>query len=874
MFFNFHFKEVKDLAGIDVIKEYLVGMGLQDNFTDNFNRVIDDSSNKMGRFANTFAGKFAIAGVAVVSATAMANIAIGKFLGNMAKSDHAMEMYAKKIGKTKQEAVKLDTSLKAMGKTLEEVNSNAELKANFEQLQKDAEKVQPPDMSEGMKQIREIQFEFTRLKQNATYALNWIGYYLTKYLKDPIDKIQQGFKGLNDIVIKNMPKWTEKIAQVLSWVIRLGTTLMRGATTVFTAIKRIFDMIPKELKVVGAAIVGLGLLIRAGPIGQLIMILSAALLLLDDFYTYLDGGDALLGGLWQWLLDIWNLLKDSGAIDAFKKGFANALIFASGKINQAKEYLIELFNKFKESESVEKFINLIIRIKDLILELSKPILGIGESLYKAFTSVGKPAIDWFITKGLPKMIDFLSGIIEKVTDVIRWLNKFNGVEAIIWGIVGAFAAFKTITGVTSTLKKITESVEKFRYGLDLFKKGIRDIPGIVGKAKKAFSMLGVGANIKLIAIVGAIGLVIAAIVLIYKNWDKIKEKFGEVAEWMGEKIEAIKDFFIGLGNKIKDIFGGIGQWFKEKFSQAKEAIIKAFSPIGDYFSKVFENIGFIFSGVKALFSGNFQGAYDAVVAIWNNITGFWKKIFGMLPQPVQDAILKIMEVFAPIVEWFSNKVLAIIKAFSNIPAALKDTFINAVNAIKNVFSPIVDWFKEKVDQIKGFFGGIGDKVKGIFGGGKDKPDPDKPKPNPKPIGHAEGGVFFNKHEAEIAEDGAEAVIPLTKPNRAKEILSQIKNFISPEPKQPGGISSLDGIKQSLSQIVNVLSGVKNGLNEQQNISYTSTGGNVTINNITVSPQTHNKIYGSGNPETTANAINRNTINSTGLLLRNTQGVIG
>ena len=143
MLFNFHFKEVKDLAGIDVIKEYLVGMGLQDNFTDNFNRVIDDSSNKMGRFANTFAGKFAIAGVAVVSATAMANIAIGKFLGNMAKSDHAMEMYAKKIGKTKQEAVKLDTSLKAMGKTLEEVNSNVELKANFEQLQKMLKKYSP-----------------------------------------------------------------------------------------------------------------------------------------------------------------------------------------------------------------------------------------------------------------------------------------------------------------------------------------------------------------------------------------------------------------------------------------------------------------------------------------------------------------------------------------------------------------------------------------------------------------------------------------------------------------------------------------------------------------------------------------------------------
>lgn len=968
------------MASIDVIKEYLVSMGLQDNFTDNFNKVLDESENKMGRFANTFAGKFALAGVAVVSVTAMANVAIGKFLGNMAKSDLAMEMYAKSIGKTKQEATRLDTTLKAMGRTIEEINSNAELKMNFKKLQKDTEKVQPPDMSEGMKQIREIQFEFVRLKQNATYALNWVGYYLTKYLKDPIEKIQEGFKGLNDIVIKNMPKWTDNIAKVLSWVVRLGTTLIRGATTVYTAIKRIFDMIPRELKIVGAAIIGLGLLIRAGPIGKLVMIITGLLLLLDDFYTYINGGDALLGGFWQKLIDIYETLKNSGAIDKFKEAMTNAFEFASKVIVRLKDYVIELFNKFKESGSIEKFLILISRLIELIKVIGEPLKNVGQDILLAFGGMGKVALEWFIEKGLPKMIDLVSGVIGIVADVISKLNEFGATEVIIKGVLGAFLAFKTVGTIKGVIGGITKSAELATKGLESMAKKMDIAKASIGKLGEPGALKSLGLEIKgtskafvgliksakelavakakdiagtvqLIAMYGkeaiakgastaatwaqtaatsawnvaagigatvtkafgaaiafltspiglvilAIGALIAITVLVIKNWDKVKEFFiglwdkiknifSGVGNWFKEKFDKAKESvistFSNIGNwfknrheDIKNAFSGVGGWFKKKFTEAREGATTAFSTAGDYFSRVYDNIQLIFSGVKALFSGNFQGAYDAVVAIWNNITGFWKKIFGLLPQPVQDAILKIKEIFAPIVAWFADKILAITKAFSNIPSSLRDTFISAVNNIKKVFSPLVDWFKEKIDKIKGFFGGIGDKVKGIFGKGDPDPDEDdpNPNPNPKPIGHAEGGVFFNKHEAEIAEDGPEAVIPLTKPNRAKEILSQIKNFIGPDRDRPGGVVNLDGIKQSLSQIVNVLSGVKNGLNEQQNVNYTSNGGNVTINNITVSPQSHNKIYGSGNPEATANAINRNTINSIGLLLRNTQGVIG
>ena len=410
------------MASINVIKEYLVGMGFQDNFTESFNRVLDDSQSKMGKFANTFSGKFALAGVAVATATVMANVAVGKFLNNLAQTDLEMDEYAKSIGKTKEEAIKLDTTLKAMGKTLEEVNSNAELKMNFDKLQEDAKKIKIPDMSEGMKQIRETQLEFVRLKQNATYSLNWIGYYLVKYLKKPISDIQEGFKKLNESFIKNMPKWSEKVAEVMSWIVRLGFALFRGISSVFSAIKRIFDMIPKELKIVGAAFTALGILIRAGPIGKMIMILTVILLLLEDFFTYLDGGEALLGGFWQGLIDIYNVLKDSGVF--------------------------------------EQVIELLKNLGDILILLLKPLSNIGRGIMDAFGGKGKDFLDWFITVALPKALDLLNSFTGTIKNVLTKLNDLGATESIIKGIAIAFASWKIGKGVHSGISTISESIHK------------------------------------------------------------------------------------------------------------------------------------------------------------------------------------------------------------------------------------------------------------------------------------------------------------------------------------------------------------------------------------------------------------------------------
>jgi hypothetical protein len=60
-----------------------------------------------------------------------------------------------------------------------------------------------------------------------------------------------------------------------------------------------------------------------------------------------------------------------------------------------------------------------------------------------------------------------------------------------------------------------------------------------------------------------------------------------------------------------------------------------------------------------------------------------------------------------------------------------------------------DFFKSKFEGVKNFFGGIGNALGGVFGG-RDTAVP----------GHASGGIFTQPHIAKIAEQGAEAVVPL------------------------------------------------------------------------------------------------------------------
>lgn len=275
---------------LDIIKEYLVGLGfnVDKNSLDQAKNAMGEAEKTVSKFAGASVTQFAVAGIAVTAFVATATIGIAKFLEGLAKTDLESQKLARQLWMSKDNAMAFNNTLKAMGANLQDLYLSPELAQNFIKLRQEAFNLRPPDeYAEQMKFIRSIVFEFQRLKLEATYAMQWIGYYLEKYLQKPLEQFKLGLKNLNDSIVKNMPSWTKQVAQVASWFVRLGLAAIKGGE----AIIKLFNSLPESLKIATGAFVGFFALLKMGPIGWIIAGLTAILLLLDDFQTYQEGGE-------------------------------------------------------------------------------------------------------------------------------------------------------------------------------------------------------------------------------------------------------------------------------------------------------------------------------------------------------------------------------------------------------------------------------------------------------------------------------------------------------------------------------------------------------------------------------------------------------
>jgi hypothetical protein len=137
------------------------------------------------KFAGNSVKQFALAGSAVASFFVAANIGIAKYMQGLAKADLQNEMFARRMWMSKENAVAYKNTMSALGAELQDLYLSPELLQRYNELRKQAGQMAPPqEYSEQMKKIRDVTFEFQRLKLEATYAMQWIGYYLSKYLEN------------------------------------------------------------------------------------------------------------------------------------------------------------------------------------------------------------------------------------------------------------------------------------------------------------------------------------------------------------------------------------------------------------------------------------------------------------------------------------------------------------------------------------------------------------------------------------------------------------------------------------------------------------------------------------------------------------------
>ncbi len=134
------------------------------------------------------------------------------------------------------------------------------------------------------------------------------------------------------------------------------------------------------------------------------------------------------------------------------------------------------------------------------------------------------------------------------------IDHWSFISPILKGVVAGFLAFKGLNALSNTIGKVKQLTEVFQ--------GVKGVTGIVGKIQKlSGTFKGLGGIAKLVASPFAkwaliIGIVVAGIILIYKNADKIKAAFSKLGDWIIAKVQPAVDWLNGAADWVGEKSGG------------------------------------------------------------------------------------------------------------------------------------------------------------------------------------------------------------------------------------------------------------------------------------------------------------------------------
>lgn len=230
----------------------------------------------------------------------------------------------------------------------------------------------------------------------------------------------------------------------------------------------------------------------------------------------------------------------------------------------------------------------------------------------AFKDAATEAFSWAQENVLPKA----EALLGKLAGAFEWVaQNMDKVGPILEGLV-------KLWGVSKIAKFGTDAVGAadtlWKFGKTVFNIGKSDLPKLASGFTTALGKMGgfVGTAFKFVAanpIVLGIAAAIAAGVLIWQNWDtikqyagqlweKVKDVFGRIGSWISEKFNGVKDAASGLWTSIKETFGGIKDSIVGAFEGAKEKVSGFFS----WLDQEIESkpiIGQLYKGGKWLIGG-------------------------------------------------------------------------------------------------------------------------------------------------------------------------------------------------------------------------------------------------------------------------------
>ena len=422
-------------------------------------------------------------------------------------------------------------------------------------------------------------------------------------------------------------------------------------------------------------------------------------------YGQLAEGETVIDEVNNKFEDLFNTLKESLApLTEQLKVFGS---IAKGAFTWLLENVLTPLANFTITEVVPRFFqtlgNMLAIVNNVLLAL-------------------QPLWQWFWTNVLQPIISWTGGIFLQVWDGINtalkafadWCANNPGIIQTAAIVIGSFIAAWGIVNIATKIMGIVNSVGSFI--------GVLQTLGTVMGKGPAWSAI-LGAALKALSspvgiAVAVIGTLIAAGVLIWKNWDTIKEKATEIWDaistylshlWETIKTNAVNDFN-AIKTGIQNIWNGIKLFATTVWNGISTFLSNLWTAIKTTASTKWEEFKTTVTGVwttvKSKATEVFDGIATKISDVWTGVKTTAKEKWDGIKETILDVVEKIRNK----VKTAFEKVKTAISGAFEIAKSPINGLIDAFNVVVNVINSLIN----KINSIK-FKITVPDWVPGIGG---------------------------------------------------------------------------------------------------------------------------------------------------------------
>ena len=362
-----------------------------------------------------------------------------------------------------------------------------------------------------------------------------------------------------------------------------------------------------------------------------------------------------------------------------------------------------------------------------------------ESAWEGFKIKIGEKIEPGVIAGLDKLTNFVSGtaiptldqVCDKISVAAAAMVAFKA-GAMIQNVVNSFQQARVAISLYSLSTEGATVAQGLLNGTLTIGEAIVGI--LTGKMTLAelaqVGMAKAQAALNAVMTANPIGIVIAAIaaliaigVLLYKNWDTVKEKlsqlwksvkdiWGKISTTISQKVNEIKAkvsaAFTAVANAVSSIWGKISSAVGEKIDAIKEKATAVFTSIKDTVSSVFETVKNIITvalmTIGEIFSAAFQiisipwmfiwvNCQDTIISVWNSIKEVVSNAINAVASRISAKLNEIravvLSVLTVVLNTFKTIWNTIKSAVSSVLTAIKNELSRRLNEAKNIVSSIL-----------------------------------------------------------------------------------------------------------------------------------------------------------------------------------------